>query len=162
MKIGTLELHPGFPEKVWVVVEQPCTEVYRLAYDAAKNEFVRTEYKSLLYERGFRGAYGWIGGLGLPPGKHYDVFLLTKQKHQAGDILLGYICGIFFRHDGDHKLVALDEEWRSQIAQVDIAYGGEETRQELMNVYPHIGENEGWFGAQTALSYIEQLKTKNC
>jgi len=147
MEITTVKLHPSFPEVVWIVVEQPGTEAQRMAYDVQENKFNRTAYKSLLYERGFRGDYGWIGGLGTPPKKHCDVFLLTKEKHQVGDILLGYICGVFFRRDGDHKLVALDEEWHSQLAQNDFAALDEETRQKLMNVYPDVNENEGWYGS---------------
>jgi len=34
--------------------------------------FARTAYKSLFYDRGFSGVYGWIGGLGTPPEPHYD------------------------------------------------------------------------------------------
>ena len=159
MEIRAVEIHSDFPEKVWVIVEQPCDEEYRMAYDAKENKFVRTEYKSLLYERGFRGAYGWIGGLGMPPERHYDIFLITKKKHQVGDIVLGHICGIFFRNDGDHKLIALDEAWSRRVAQVDINVPDEESIKDLKNVYPQIGKNEGWYGVQEAHVYLERARS---
>ncbi len=72
-----ISLHPGFPAQVWVVVEQPAHEPYRLAYDPARRTFVRTAQRSLTHARGSSGAYGWIGGLGMPPGPHFDVLPLV-------------------------------------------------------------------------------------
>src|SRR4051794_2427164 len=102
-----LSLHPGFPDQVWVVVEQPAHEPYRLAYDPGQGAFVRTGVRSLPHARGFSGAYGWIGGLGMPPGPHFDVLLVTRTAWEAGAVVPAYLCGVFYRHDGDHKLVAL-------------------------------------------------------
>jgi len=113
MLIHTVGLHPEHPVKVWIVVEQPRDEPIRLAFDPASQTFIPTQYRSLMHVRGFRGVYGWIGGSGTPPLSHLDVMLLTHQNPRPGDILEGYICGIFFRRDGDHKLVALDVELRN-------------------------------------------------
>ena len=156
--IKTLSLHPDFPEKVWVVVEQPRNEPYRFSYDPISGTFMRTTYKSLIYNRGFSGAYGWLGGMGAPPEPHYDILLLTTQNPQPGDILLGYICGAFYRRDGDHKFVALDAELRNTVARADLASLDNTTYDELMRLYPQINENEGWRGAEEALSYLKQNK----
>ena len=118
MNLTTVGLHPDFPEKVWIVVEQPKNEPHRLRYDRASG-FKRTPHKSLLFARGFSGVYGWVGGLGTPPEPHLDVLLLTHQNHKAGDVLLGFVCGVFYRGDGDHKLVALEAERRAAVARAD-------------------------------------------
>ena len=156
MKIETLSLHPDFPEKSWVVVEQPRHELYRLVYDPASGTFTRTTLKSLVYERGFSGAYGWLGGLGIPPEPHFDVLLITEKDPRPGDILEGCICGVFFRGDGDHKFVALDTDLRATVARADLEALDQKTYNELMRLYPRIGENEGWYGAETARSFLEK------
>ena len=156
MNIKTLSLHPDFPEKVWVVIEQPRHEVYRLVYDSASGTFLRTTMKSLVHERGFSGAYGWLGGLGTPPKPHFDVLLITGKDPRPGDILEGCICGVFFREDGDHKFVALDTDLRATVAQADLEALDQKTYNELMRLYPRIGENEGWYGADTARLFLEQ------
>jgi len=152
--INSLKLHPEFPRKVWVVVEQPRNERYRLAYDPVSGAFSKTAYKSLMYERGFSGVYGWIGGTGTPPEFHYDVMLLTKQDPKPGDVIEGYICGVFFRRDQDHKFVAMDEEFRNRVGEADLRALDKVTHDELMGLYPEVGENEGWYGAEVACNYL--------
>ena len=78
MSLESISLHRDFPELVWVIVEQPRDEPFRLEYDPVHNTFNQSQFKSLLYGRGFSGAYGWIGGLGTPPEPHCDV-ILTRQ-----------------------------------------------------------------------------------
>jgi hypothetical protein len=153
--IRSVGLHPEFPKKVWVIVEQPRDEPYRLSYDPASNTFIRTTCKSLVHARGFSGIYGWIGGSGTPPEPHYDVMLLTKQNPHAGDILLGYICGVFFRRDGDHKFVAIDPELEHTMTTADLPALDRGTYNELMRLYPEVGEDEGWYGAEVAFSYLK-------
>jgi hypothetical protein len=152
--INSLALHPEFPRKVWVVVEQPRNEPYRLAYNPASGTFSKTVYKSLLHARGFSGAYGWIGGTGTPPKFHYDVMLLTEQNPKPGDILEGYICGVFFRRDQDHKFVAMDEVFRNKVGEADLGALDKAIYDELVGLYPEVGENEGWHGAEVACSYL--------
>lgn len=158
MYIKTVTLHPDFPAQIWVVVEQPRNEPYRFSYNPASDTFTRTTCKSLLYDRGFSGAYGWIGGLGAPPEPHYDVLFLTAQNPQPGDIVLGYICGVFYRRDGDHKFVALDTQLRSTVVQADLTALDKAIYDELMRLYPQVGEKEGWYGAEEAFSYLKQNK----
>ena len=161
MDIKTVRLHPDYPDKVWVVVEQPANEEYRLAYNPVQETFVRTKIKSLSYARGFSGAYGWIGGLGTPPQKHFDVFLVTKRELQAGDIVLGHICGIFYRRDGDHKLVALDADLITTVKRADLLCFDKTTYTEVTRLYPEVGENEGWYGAEEARSYLKRMQSQN-
>ena len=154
--IQELKVHPDFPEKVWVVIEQPAREPYRFAYDPVSDTFIRKTIKSLLFERGFSGAYGWIGGLGFPPNPHFDVLLITGKDPKAGDVLEGYICGAFFRADSDHKFVALDVDLRYRVYKPDLDSMDQETYEQLMRLYPRIGKNEGWFGAEVARDYLRQ------
>ena len=153
MNLATVSLHPDFPEKVWVVVEQPKGEPYRLRYDRASESFERTPHKSLMFARGFGGAYGWVGGLGTPPQPHLDVLLLTQQNPQPGDVLLGVVCGVFYRDDGDHKLVALEAEGQT-VTRVDFLALNSATQDELRRLYPNVRENEGWHGAEEARAYL--------
>jgi inorganic pyrophosphatase len=158
MDLNSVGLHPEFPEKVWVVVEQPRDEPIRLAYDPVSQTFTPTAYKSLTHARGFSGVYGWIGGTGIPPGVHFDVLLLTRQAPQPGEVLLGYVCGVFLRRDDDHKFVAMDAGYRSTVAAADLSALDEASREELERLYPEVGEGEGWFGAQVARSYLRTKK----
>jgi hypothetical protein len=154
--IDSIGLHPEYPEKVWVIVEQPHNELYRFSYDPVSKTFSRTSRKSLSYERGFQGAYGWIGGSGIPPEPHHDVILVTRQSPSVGDIPLGYICGVFLRHDDDNKFVAVDDKIRSSMAKIDIAFLDKIFFQELLRLYPRVGEGEGWFGAEIAYKYLRK------
>jgi hypothetical protein len=153
--IETAQLHPDFPEKVWVVIEQPPCEPYRFSYDPDLNTFSRTPHLSLLHARGFSGAYGWIAGSGTPPEPHLDILLLTKEKPQAGDVILGYVCGVFFRGDGDHKFVAMDAAWRETVPYPDLSTLDAATYNQLTGIYPQVGVNEGWDGAAEAYAYLK-------
>jgi hypothetical protein len=157
-----LRLHPEHPVKAWVVVEQPRGEPYRMKYDAASGEFVRTGQLTLGHVRGDgQSVYGWIGGTGIPPQPHFDVLLLTDQDPGLGDILAGVVCGMFQRADGDHKFVAVDEERAARMAQVDFFALREEEQAGLRALYPRVGANEGWFGAQTAREYLREKKAED-
>ena len=153
--LEAVDLHPNYPEQAWIVVEQPPDEPYRIAYDPARKGFVRTPRKSLTYERGFSGAYGWIGGTGIPPEPHYDVLLLTRQPLAIGAVVLGYIIGFFQRGDGDHKFVAVDAHWKASLPELDLTSLDAESRAELQRLYPRTGENEGWQGAYEAHAYLK-------
>ena len=156
VNIKTVSLHPDFPETVWVVIEQPPNEPYRLSYDPIDGSFNRTTTRSLVYERGFHGAYGWLGGMGAPPDPHFDILLITRQSPRPGDILAGIICGVFYRGDGDHKFVALDFELRSTVVRADLDALDKRTYDELMHLYPRIGRSEGWHSAEEARSFLKQ------
>jgi hypothetical protein len=154
--LATLAVHPGFPVQVWVVVEQPAHEPYRLAYHPGAGTFVRTAVRSLSHARGWRGAYGWIGGLGQPPGPHFDVFLLTPLAWEAGAVVPAALCGIFYRRDGDHKLLALDAALRPTVPAADLAALDPAMQADLYRLYPDVGPGEGWRGADEARAYLRR------
>ena len=155
MNLKDIGLHPDFPNSVWAIVEQPRQERYRLAYDPQSGDFIRTTRKSLAYDRGFSGAYGWIAGTGMPPNPHFDVIVVTQRDCQPGDVLEAYICGMFKRRDGDHKFVAVDNEVASAMPNQDLAALDPKVYQELMRLYPDVSEAEGWFGSQVARSFLQ-------
>lgn len=148
------DLHPEFPHKVWVVVEQPRNEMYRFIYDPASETFSRSTIKSLIYVRGFSGVYGWIGGTGIPPGLHHDILLFTRQYPACGDFLTGHICGVFLRQDNDHKFVAVDEEIRQRMTGADLSFLEKAHYNELLQLYPRVDEGEGWYGVKVAISQL--------
>jgi hypothetical protein len=108
----------------------------------------------LIYDRGFSGVYGWIGGTGVPPAPHHDVLLFTRQSPAVGEILAGYICGVFLRRDHDHKFVAVDHEIRRNLATADLQALEQALYDELLCLYPRLYEGEGWFGAEIAFSHL--------
>jgi hypothetical protein len=64
--------------------------------------------------------------------------------------------GVFLRQDNDHKFVAVDEAiWRG-MKTADISALDEVYYHELLQLYPLIGEGEGWFGAQVAFIYLHK------
>ena len=158
MNLRSLIIHPDFPKTVWVIVEQPNHEPLRVKYDSQRNTFMRTEYQSLMYVRGFSGAYGWIGGLGTPPGPHSDVILVCDRNYESGEVISAHVFGILYRKDGDHKIVAIDCEIERTISEYDIQKMDEDIHKEVTNIYPEVAENEGWYGVEEAQSY---LKKKN-
>jgi len=155
--INSLGLHPAFPERVWAVIEQRKGEPQRVAYDPVSQLFHLTETRSLLHVRGFSGVYGWIGGTGIPPDPHFDVLMFTDLDPQPGAVLDGVICGVFFRGDGDHKFVAVDDRWVARMPRPDLSALPQDSYTELLRLYPRVDETkgEGWFGADAAIEYLE-------
>jgi inorganic pyrophosphatase len=154
MDIRTVGLHPDFPCTVWAVVEQPAAEPYRLQYEPEAYRFTRTELRSLTHMRGFVGAYGWIGGLGTPPDRHCDLILMTERPLAAGEVVLARIAGIFYRRDGDHKVVAVDVEAPYGTPGADILTLPAPVTGSLFRLYPEVGEGEGWHGREEACAYL--------
>jgi inorganic pyrophosphatase len=155
MDIKTLTLHPNHPEQAWIVVEQPRHEPYRLEFNPQDGTFNRTDHLALTYKRGFRGVYGWIGGTGLPPAPHFDILLVTRQSPGPGEVLQGFICGMFKHHSGDHKFVAVDNEIRAELPYLDLTALEKPVFEELLCLYPLVGQDEGWYCAETAHSYLK-------
>ncbi len=154
MNSRNVVLHPEYPGKAWIVIEQPRGEPMRMRYEPLTGKFRRSSDYSLLHHRGFTGAYGWIGGTGAPPNPHFDVMVLTREDLQPGDVMLGHICGVFIRGDGDHKFVAMDEAWRVRTGCSDFDALDAATQDELRRLYPEVGVGEGWFGAAFAQDYL--------
>lgn len=148
-----------FPALLWAVVEQPPGARYRFDYSPEDGTFRETRSVSLFYDRGFSGAYGWVDGLGHPPDRHCDVILLTHQSPRPGDRMLAHTCGIFYRGDGDHKVVALDDALRATVARPDLDALGATTAAELRACYPRLDPGEGWWDAAEARAYLRRWDT---
>ena len=72
----------------------------------------------------------------------------------GGEILVGHICGVFLRRDNDHKFVAADDEIRRNMKTADLLSLDKVFYEELIRIYPRVGEGEGWFGAEVAFSHL--------
>ena len=148
--------HARFPYRVWVVVEQPRDEPLRIRYVRERGEFVRSEDRSLLFARGFGGAYGWIAGTGEPPGVHYDALVVTDWDVVPGEVVEAEVVGVFLRGDGDHKVLTIDTQSSHEVNCPDLDALPEAIRAQVQALYPRVGEGEGWRGAEEArrlLSY---------
>ncbi len=145
-----------FPALLWAVVEQPPGARYPFDYRPEDGAFRETRSVSLFYDRGFSGAYGWVDGLGHPPGRHCDVILLTQQSPRPGDRMLAHTCGIFYRSDGDHKVVALDDALRATVAHPDLDELDATMAAELRACYPRLDPGEGWWDATEARVYLRR------
>ena len=134
----------------YIIIEQTSEHRKRMAYDPKANAFFETEHDSLFFHRGFTYPYGWLKGFGTPPGEHLDVFLLSQEKYALGEKLPIKIVGVFKRNDGDHKLIGISPKR----AESDFSQLPEHEKSALYKLYPHVGEGEGWFGAETAKDII--------
>ena len=153
--LASVQRHPWFSDMVSVIVEQPPGSKYRLDYHREDGTFRPTAAISLFYDRGFSGAYGWIGGLGTPPDAHLDVILVTRTAVQSGDVVAAHPVGVFYRNDQDHKVVALDAAlWtRNQAPAFEDLDSTD--RAELRALYPRVDPGEGWHGAVEARRLLE-------
>lgn len=156
----TRTLHPAFPEVVRLVVEQPREFPYRLRYNDVERKFVRTAVRSMLLDRNFPGVYGWVDGLGHPPGSHCDLFLLTDLRFEPGDLVDAHVCGIFFRSDLDHKVFALDEAHFRAVRKCDFFSLPSGLRQSIERLYPEPREGDRWAGADEARAHLEAIYLK--
>lgn len=155
----TSSLPPAFPAIMWMLIEQPPGARYRFDYNPEDATFRETAFLSLVYDRGFTGAYGWIDGVGHPPDRHCDVLLVTRQTLRPGDRVLAHTCGIFYRGDGDHKVVVLDDALRDTVTQPDLAALDARTAAELRACYPRLSVGEGWWDAEEARAYLRHWES---
>lgn len=68
---------------------------------------------------------------------------------------------MFFRRDGDFKFVALDASLRHTVSSPDLSALDEETYKNLTDLYPEVGEGEGWHGAATAHAFLRKNKASH-
>ena len=143
-----------------MIIEQTYNYPKRMIYQPATHNFIESEYKSLFYERGFTGPYGWIKESGTPPAKHLDCLLMPEpisgpnKSYELGTELEVKVIGVFKRNDFDHKYVVVETSRDisdiSELADTEIL--------ELHKLYPHIREGEGWFGRDIAMHCMEHHK----
>lgn len=155
--LSRLVTHPSFPETVWFVVEQPARVEYRLRYDPTTNSFSPTATRSLGYVRGFPGAYGWVGGLGTPPGRHCDAVLVTDAELLAGVVLAASVCGLFHRADGDHKIILADPHCIAPETSVEIGELPWRLLDALRRYQSPQREGEGWRSRGEAIEYLRRF-----
>ncbi len=135
------------------VIEQLRYDEYRQVYNPDDNTFSSSKYKSLLFERGFIGHYGWIKDTGCPPNKHLDILILTDKDYKRGDIIKVKIVGVFVRNDGDHKVLGIE----TNRVESNFAELPEKEKENLKQIYPNIGKNEGWFGKELAEKIVNEF-----
>ena len=134
----------------YIIVEQTRDYTRRISYDPKTNTFNELEHDCLFLHRGFTHPYGWLKGSGTPPDEHLDVFLLSQESYALGDEVPVKIVGVFKRNDGDHKLISISLER----AENDFSQLPESEKNDLHNLYPRVGEGEGWFGVDIAKEVI--------
>lgn len=136
-----------------MIIEQTRDYAKRMKYNPTDGTFFETEYESLLFFRKCPYPYGWIKESGTPPNAHLDVILVSNQDYNLGDELAIKLIGVFKRADGDHKLVGIQKD--SEIEDID-----ELTKVELdplRNLYPHLVEDEGWYGKVKAMQIVNEF-----
>lgn len=147
------ETHPALPDRAWVVVLQPRAEPYRLAFDPASRTFRATSDLSRLHERGFDGVYGWISGLGEPPGEHLPALVLTRDDPQPGDLLEAGVHGLMRRAGGRSVVLAIDTGCTPAHGAVDLTELPLSTRTLLARV-PAGGASASWLDGADARRYL--------
>lgn len=157
---GGEKLHSDFPRVVKMVVEQPRDARFRLRYDPGNDTFVATDVPSMLFERRFPGVYGWIEGLGQPPTSHCDILLLTDLHFPPGAVVDAYVCGVFFRSDRDHKILAVDAAYSRALPLCDISFLPERLALAVREVYPVLEPGERWGDASEAASLLEAMRSR--
>jgi len=140
---------------VKAIIEQRNDDEYRNKYK--DNMFIKTEYKSILFQRGFIGVYGWIDGYGFPPNKHLDIMIITESNYNLGESIEVKVIGVFIRNDEDHKIIGIESD-RIEENWIELPI---EEKEMIMNIYPNIREGEGWHGKEKAKEVIIRFKTKN-
>ena len=125
----------------------------RWMYQETLDCYVIMDFESRLQgERMFDGFYGWVDGYGAPPEKHLDVFVLTDQTYDYGEIVLAKLVGVFKRADGEHKLICIG----INRVENDFFELGEEERQQMYRIYDGNFEGDEWLGQEDAIKILNQ------
>lgn len=114
------DAHPGLPGLMWVVVQQPKAEPYRVAFDPQARAFHLTGEACHLHDHGFGGVYGWVGGLGEPPGEHLGAYVLTCADPRPGEVLEVSVHGMLRPAGGAPALLGIDAQHTPAHGAVDL------------------------------------------
>lgn len=139
--------------KFTAVIEQTYRYKKRMKYIAETNSFIEKDCDSLGYVRGVKQPYGWIKESGTPPSPHLDVYIMTERDYNLGDETEVEIIGVFWRADGDHKLVGVTAD--REIG--DLSQLTDTEKDELRRLYPGKYEGEGWYGRDRAEEMIKDF-----
>ena len=131
-------------------IEQTHNYKNRIKYIAQTDSFIEKDSTSLGYIKNVPYPYGWITESGTPPQPHLDVYIITDHEFELGDIVEVTIIGVFFRTDGDHKLVGvLDDRSITDFSQLE-----QHEKDALHRLYSGKYEGEAWLGCTAAKQVI--------
>lgn len=134
-------------------IEQTYKYRKRMKYIAETDEFIEKDCDSLAYVRGVKQPYGWLTESGTPPQPHLDVYIMTDRDYELGDRVPVTIIGVFFRCDGDHKLVGVTDDRDI----TDLSQLTDSEKADLHRLYSGKYEGEEWLGAQAAKKVIDEF-----
>ena len=139
-------------------IEQTYAYPKRIKYIAASDSFIEKDGDSLSYVRGVKQPYGWITESGTPPCDHLDVIVMTDREFALGDTVKVKIIGLFYRGDGDHKLVGVLTDREID----DFSELSEEEKEDMHRLYPREDKEkgEGWYGREKAEEVIAEFFSK--
>ncbi|MGN1085014.1 MAG: inorganic diphosphatase [Lachnospiraceae bacterium] len=140
------------------IIEQTYAYPKRMKYIAASGSFIETDCDSLFYVRNIKQPYGWIKESGTPPQDHLDVIVMTDKEYALGEEERVKVIGVFFRGDGDHKLVAVLADRDIN----DFSELSDTEKEDMHRMYPRADKEkgEGWFGRERAEEVIEAFLAK--
>jgi len=137
------------------VIEQTYNYKKRMKYIAQTNSFIATDQDSLGYVRNVRQPYGWMKESGTPPQPHLDIYLMTDVEFELGDEVPVDIIGVFWRSDGDHKLVGvLPDRQLTDFSQLN-----QSEKEALSRLYKGKFKGENWYGRTEAEKVINDFFT---
>lgn len=140
------------------IIEQTYAYPKRMKYIAASDSFIEKDSFSLSYVRNVKQPYGWLRESGTPPCNHLDVILMTDKEFSLGEEVKVKIIGVFFRGDGDHKLVGVLPDRDVE----DFSELSESEKEDMHRFYPREDKNmgEGWYGRKKAEEVIQDYFAK--
>jgi len=124
-----------------------------MKYIAETDSFIEKDCYSLAYVRGVRAPYGWIRESGTPPGPHLDIYIMTDREFELGDQVEVDIIGVFWRADGDHKLVGVLTDRRID----DFSQLEDSEKEDLYRLYSGKYEGEGWYDRERAEETVREF-----
>ncbi len=131
-------------------IEQTFAYRKRMKYIAETDSFIAKDCDSLGFVRNVRQPYGWIKQSGTPPQPHLDVYIMTERDFELGDEVEVRIIGVFWRADGDHKLVGVTLDRSIS----DFSELSDVEKEAMRRLYGGKYEGEGWFGRDRAEEII--------
>lgn len=136
-------------------IEQTYAYPNRMKYIAETDSFIEKPVESLPHARNFKQPYGWIKESGTPPCDHLDVIVMTDKEYALGEEDKVKLIGVFYRSDGDHKLVSVCIDRGVD----DISELSDTEQEDLRRLYPRVDKEkgEGWYGREKAEAVIAEF-----
>lgn len=131
-------------------IEQTFAYQKRMKYIAETDSFIAKDCDSLGFVKNVRQPYGWLKQSGTPPQPHLDVYIMTERDFELGDEVEVRIIGVFWRADGDHKLVGVTLDRSIS----DFSELSDVEKEDMRRLYGGKYKGEGWFGKERAEEII--------